>query len=105
MNACDVVVLTSMHEASPCAIKEALACNLPIVSVDVGDVAQRIDGVRSCYLCKRTPEDVAAKLREALGAERRTNGRENVEDLSLQSVARKLIALYKEVLSSGRSQG
>jgi glycosyltransferase involved in cell wall biosynthesis len=38
MIAADVLVLTSNHEASPCVIKEALACNLPIVSVKVREV-------------------------------------------------------------------
>jgi teichuronic acid biosynthesis glycosyltransferase TuaC len=96
MNACDALVLTSMHEASPCVIKEALACNLPIVSVDVGDVAERISGVTGCYLCDRTPEAVAAKLRKVLREGRRTNGRERIQALSLQNVAQKIIAVYEK---------
>lgn len=97
MNACDVLILTSMHEASPCVIKEAMACNLPIVSVNVGDVAQRIDGVEGCYLCDRTPQDVAAKLHKVLEDGRRTDGREKIRNLSLQSVARKVVAVYEEI--------
>src|SRR5262249_51226345 len=41
MNACDALLFVSMYEGSPNVIKEALACNLPIVSVDVGDVRER----------------------------------------------------------------
>jgi glycosyltransferase involved in cell wall biosynthesis len=100
MNACDVLVLTSMHEASPCVIKEAMACNLPIVSVNVGDVAERIDGVAGCYLCDRTPEDVAAKLRQVLEGSRRTNGREKIQSLSLPNVAQKVIAVYQDILNT-----
>lgn len=37
-NACDAVLMTSFSEGSPQFIKEAMACNCPIVSVDVGDV-------------------------------------------------------------------
>jgi teichuronic acid biosynthesis glycosyltransferase TuaC len=99
MNACDALVLTSMHEASPCVIKEALACNLPIVSVDVGDVAERITGVVGCYLCDRTPEAVAAKLCKVLQDGRRTNGRERIQALGLQNVAQKVIAVYEKALS------
>jgi len=100
MNACDALVLTSMHEASPCVIKEALACNLPIVSVNVGDVAERVAGVAGCYLCDRTPEAVAAKLRKVLQDGGRTNGRERIQALSLQNVAQRVIAVYEKALTS-----
>ena len=43
INGSDVLLLTSLHEGSPTIVKECLACNLPIVSVDVGDVAERIE--------------------------------------------------------------
>ena len=98
MNACDVLVLTSMHEASPCVIKEALACNLPIVSVDVGDVARRINGVSGCYLCERTPEDVSTKLQQALAGGRSTNGRDKIQHLSLQNIAQEVIAVYEGLI-------
>jgi teichuronic acid biosynthesis glycosyltransferase TuaC len=32
LNASDVLLVTSHHEGSPTIVKEALACNLPIVS-------------------------------------------------------------------------
>lgn len=102
MNASDVLVMTSNHEASPCAIKEALACNLPIVSVRVGDVPERIANVAGCFLCDRTPADVAAKLRLAL-AGGRTSGRESVQAIDLENTARRTIAVYREVL--GRRPG
>ncbi len=98
MNACDVLVLTSMHEGSPCVIKEAMACNLPIVSVDVGDVAQRIGAAEGCYLCERTPGDVAAKLERVLEDGRRPDTRTRIAELSLQNVARRVITVYEEVL-------
>src|SRR5207253_1636582 len=53
MNACDALVFTSMQEGSPNAVKEALACDLPVVSVPVGDVAQRIGGVAGCAMTAR----------------------------------------------------
>jgi len=99
MNAADVLVLTSMHEASPCVIKEALACELPIVSVDVGDVRERIAGVAGCYICERNPEDVSAKLREAIAFGGRTNGREKLHAINLEATARRVIAVYKRVLT------
>jgi glycosyltransferase involved in cell wall biosynthesis len=99
MNACDVLVLTSKQEASPCVIKEAMACNLPIVSTNVGDVAERINGVRGCYLCEATPRDIARKLRLALSRDCQSNGREKIKDLSLEIVAERVIEVYQNVLS------
>ncbi len=97
MNACDVLVLTSMHEASPCVIKEAMACNLPVVSVDVGDVAERIEGVDGCYICERVPSDVADKLRRALKIGRCSDGRRKIAELSLQNIATRVMAVYNKV--------
>jgi teichuronic acid biosynthesis glycosyltransferase TuaC len=99
MNACDTLVLPSMHEGSPTVIKEALACNLPIVSVDVGDVSERIEGVNGCYLCERTPEDVADKLGQALETGQRTNGWDKIQDLSLPCIAQRVIEVYTDSLT------
>lgn len=56
MNACNAMVLVSDHEGSPMALREAMACNLPIISVEVGDVRQIIENVEGCYLCQREPK-------------------------------------------------
>ncbi len=52
INSGDALILTSTHEGSPTVVKEALACKLPIVSFDIGDVAERIRNVEGCYLCE-----------------------------------------------------
>lgn len=104
MNACDALVLTSTYEASPCVIKEAMACNLPIVSVNVGDVAERIEGVQGCYLCERTPQDIAAKLRRVLEDSRRPDSRSKIAELSLQNVARRVIGVYQAALGTRAAQ-
>lgn len=97
MNACDVLVLTSRSEGSPMVIKEAMACNLPIVSTDVGDVAKVIEGVEGCYLVKPDPEDVADKLCKVLQWRGRTNGRDKIKHLGSGPIAQRIMAVYNEL--------
>ena len=99
MNAADVLLLTSDHEGSPVVIKEAMACNLPIVSTDVGDVAQVIDGVEGCYLTSQDPQKMARKVSLALDRGARTTGRETIQHLSTRAEAERILALYQEVLA------
>jgi glycosyltransferase involved in cell wall biosynthesis len=96
MSACDVLGLTSAYEGSPMVIKEAMACNLPIVSVDVGDVSAVIDGTRHCYLVAPTPEAVAEKLCTVLLDRRRTDGRNKIGHLELGFIADRIIKAYRE---------
>jgi glycosyltransferase involved in cell wall biosynthesis len=100
MNACDVLVLTSSYEGSPMVIKEAMACNLPVVSTDVGDVAQVIEGVEGCRLCESTPQDIASKLLAVLSWGKRTSGRQRIGHLDSKIIARQIISLYEELRSS-----
>jgi len=102
LNAADVLLLTSDHEGSPTVVKEAMACNLPIVSTKVGDVPQVIAGVEGCYLAEQTPDDLAEKVEAALAFGGRTRGRETIQHLQTEGEARRLIALYEEVLARKR---
>jgi teichuronic acid biosynthesis glycosyltransferase TuaC len=97
MNACDVLVLASDFEGSPVVIKEAMACNLPVVSVDVGDVAQVIAGVQGCYICRREPGDVAEKLSRVLDRLQRTDGRRAVQHLGVDTTVDSLLRVYEEL--------
>lgn len=98
MNACDVMVLASDTEGAPNAIREAMACNLPIVSVDVGDVADIIQDTEGCYICRQTPDDIAAKLAQVLKTRKRTHGRLAVSRLNLSKAAVAVATVYQELL-------
>ena len=96
-NAVDCILMTSINEGSPQFIKEAMACNCPIVSVDVGDVKQVISGTDGCYIAERDPSDIAGKLDLAIN-HGKTNGRDKVLRIYESVVlARKVLNLYKEV--------
>ena len=99
LNAADVLLLTSKHEDSPTIIKEALACGLPIVSVNVGDVAERIEGINGCHLAEAEPAALARKLELVFERRRRVDCREKLNELCCQTVARKLEHFYKEIIA------
>lgn len=101
MCAADVFFMTSYTEGSPQVIKEAMACGCPIVSVDVGDVKERVDDITGCYVVKTCePKELADLLRKAMAFEGKTKGREKIiaDGLNNEVVARKLIEVYGKVI-------
>ncbi len=99
LNAAHVVVLTSLREGSPNAIKEALSCNVPVVSVDVGDVGERLAGIEGCFLADETATDIAQKLARVLAGEGRVDGRAAIAGLALERVAARLGEIYDTLTS------
>ena len=101
MNAVDVAIMTSFSEGSPQFIKEAMACNCPIVSVPVGDVPEMIGNLEGCFISNYETEDVAEKLLLALEFEKRTEGRSRILELKLdsESIARRILEVYHDVLA------
>lgn len=97
LNASDVLLLTSRHEGSPTVVKEALACGLPVVSVPVGDVAERIGGVHGCHLAKPDATDLAWKLDLVYQDRRRLDCREKLKALSIEAAAAELEQFYREL--------
>jgi glycosyltransferase involved in cell wall biosynthesis len=94
-NAADVVLMTSRHEGSPVAIKEALACGTPIVSVDVGDVRERIEGLEGCHIVAADPEALADALADVLKTAKRIDGRKRADEVSLATVTPQLLEVYR----------
>jgi len=102
-NAAEVCILTSYHEGSPNVIKEAMACNRPIVCTDVGDVSWQMGNTKGCYICSFDPMDIATKVRFALEFSQTkicTKGRDRIIELGLDSetIAGKIIEVYNKVL-------
>ncbi len=102
-NAADVLLLTSYHEGSPNVIKEAMACNCPIVSTHVGDVEWVIGNTEGCYLASFDPVDFAEKIKLALkfsSLKGKTKGRDRIIELGLDSetIAQRIIGVYHRVI-------
>lgn len=90
MCAADTLLLTSVSEGSPNVIKEAMACNCPIVSTDVGDVRWVTDNVEGTYVAANDdPRCISDCLRKALDFNGRTHGRDEIvhKGLSTESIA------------------
>src|SRR5437899_11805972 len=106
MNACDALVFTSRQEGSPNVVKEALACNLPVVSVAIGDVPERLRDLAGCEVCADDePETIAAALIRALDRGARTAGRERMRELDEHIITERVIGVYRSVLRQANGRG
>jgi teichuronic acid biosynthesis glycosyltransferase TuaC len=98
MSACDALVFPSYQEGSPNVVKQAMACNLPIVATDVGDVRQVIGETKGCYVCNPTVTEFAARINEVISPPRRTDGREHIRHFDSATVSERIIEVYERVL-------
>lgn len=113
MNACDLFALPSHSEGSPQALKEAMACNCPIVATDMADVRHLLGDLPGHYVLRnprktherwdaddKSLDELVELVQEALQFNARTNGRNRIIELRLSNelVAEQLIEIYKQVL-------
>lgn len=106
MCAADVFLMTSISEGSPQVIKEAMACGCPIVSVDVGDVKERVNGLEGCYVSEsREPQELARLLLKAFDFCGKMEGRLKVisDGMDNESIASRLIQIYTGITSQTES--
>jgi glycosyltransferase involved in cell wall biosynthesis len=104
LNSADVFVLCSFAEGSANVVKEAMACNCPMVVTNAGDAAWVVGDEPGCYVSEHLPDKFAADLSKALefGAENgRTKGRDRIMKMGLnaESIADKLISIYSKTLN------
>jgi teichuronic acid biosynthesis glycosyltransferase TuaC len=111
--AADALLLTSRRgtESGPLVVKEAAVMGLPVVTVDVGDTPEILDGVSPSAVVPfpdpwGTAEatdalvaDLAAALVPILAARERANGRERLRRLEPDAVTASLVDVYRRVLS------
>lgn len=102
MCASDLVVQLSNYEASPMILKEALAVNVPVLFTGVGDVKSTVGNTIGCFLCERTPKDVALKLEIAINYKSQSEGRKRIIEagLGLSDIAKKIIKVYENLLQT-----
>ena len=114
MNACDLFALPSHSEGSPQALKEAMACNCPILATDIADVRTLLGNLPGHYVLRnprktherwdadeKSLDEMTELLQEALQFTGRTSGRDRIIEMALsnEQVAQRLIAIYESVLT------
>ncbi len=100
-NAADLLLFTSFHEGSNNSIKEALACNLPIVSVDCGDVAERLHQIYPSYVHAAYDATILANsCISILQNPIRSNGSNHIQTISEKNIGKRILQLYQDVLHS-----
>lgn len=104
LNAVDGLLLTSPYEGSPQVIKEAMACNCPIVSTNAGDVMTILGQTDLCYICEPNPEKIAEKIKYLLNKSARTKGRESIHAYDNKIIANKILNIYRRYGISGSFQ-
>jgi glycosyltransferase involved in cell wall biosynthesis len=101
MNAADVLVLASQYEGSPNTVREAMATNLPVITVDVGDAAELIGQTEGCHLVSRDCGEITAKIVEVFRKGTRTRGRDWIVRYSIEDVARQIVEVYSTLIRRG----
>jgi glycosyltransferase involved in cell wall biosynthesis len=97
MNASDCLLVASDSEGSPTVVQEALACGLPIVSVPVGDIAERLRDVNHSRVVPREKAALASAIIELTRKPLRSNGRAKISEISLDAIAGQLKGLYESL--------
>ena len=104
INAADVTVVTSMWEGAPVVVKESLACQTPVVSVAVGDVSEVVAGLPGCAVVQRDPDALVNAGGTALWLERHTQLRQAMQAYGRQSIARRVLRVYRRLLAGGSAR-
>jgi glycosyltransferase involved in cell wall biosynthesis len=105
-SAADAMILCSDHEGSPTSVKEALACNLPVVATDVGDVREILSGVEGSWICAQEVGDIARHLRAALEVSRsgQFEGRIAMARYDQVLTIEKIIDVYNHAIGKFRAR-
>lgn len=93
----DLLLLTSLSEGSPNVVKEAMACNCPIVATNVGDIKIIAGNTTGVYICSFDELEVAEGIKSAIEFGKRTYGRQNIQELDSSLIARRLINHYMTI--------
>lgn len=106
INCADVVALTSHIEGSPNVVKESIACGVPVVATNVGDISEHLHNERLGRVVDRHPFAIAESLAYYLNGSS-DQRREIVEECmkhresySIKNVVEKILEVYETLYES-----
>jgi glycosyltransferase involved in cell wall biosynthesis len=102
-NAVDALILCSDSEGSPTTVKEALACNIPVICTNVGDLDELARKIPGIYICNKDEEALARKIDYVLCNENNVNfdGYSAMRPYEQGHLAMSIISVYERVLIKG----
>ncbi len=103
MSAADCLLMTSDYEGSPNIVREALACDIPVVSVDVGDVRRWLMGVPGTALVRREAGEIGAAIAAVIRSGSRPSIGSAAEEFSAETSNRMILQTYERVVQ-GRAR-
>ena len=97
---CDMMLLPTKSEGSPQVVKEAMACNCPVVATDVADIAHLLHGVKNSYVTTFDPADIADKIERVIKSGERSDGLYRIQALRLSNpeIAETIHRIYCDIL-------
>jgi teichuronic acid biosynthesis glycosyltransferase TuaC len=105
-SAADVMMLCSDSEGSPTSVKEALACNLRVVSTNVGDVSEIVKGIAGIEIVEQTVEALKSAVKRALQppADFVFQSRPAMDRYSQEKTVNAVVDVYRSVIGRRATQ-
>jgi len=102
MNAADILVSFSDYESDGMTYKEAMACNLPVITFKAGNSDLYFDDQRSGSIITKDEEHLKEKI--AYWLQHSSQGRKKLFEIEMDtsSVSLKLVNIYKSLILSDR---
>ena len=101
MNAADLLLVTSFSETGPLIVKEAIACNCPVVSTDVGDVKEIIVKRKNSFVTSYNPKEIEAVIKKVIKLKKPVPKNElTLQEYDLNYAAQRIKVVYQECLKN-----
>jgi glycosyltransferase involved in cell wall biosynthesis len=99
-SASDVSILLSGNEGSPLSVKESLACGVPVVANEVGDIKSVIKNNYNGFVVDdKNTDEVINAIKSAINNSQliKQNCIDSIQPFTIQTVSRDILRLYEKI--------